>query len=851
MQNYARDEAGNVWEVDAQGNAVRLVTPASGDQGGMIQTRPGNPYELPTDAAQLDSTRANTARTQFQMQQDQANAPFSARTAAANAAKAEADAIVAQRNAAAQQTGLTPAKRTEIEQGQVALRNLRDGIGELRRLYSEGPGSTKGLSGAQDFLPTERNKQFRDAGERLSAFVATALGLTGQQFNTPAEQKLFIGSYLPTAGDWDGQIENKIASLERLYDNAAGSSAQLLGQEPPPPIAQQLADPDYSAVQRRPTSGDASGRMELAQGEWRTEKDPARAGVNARLSQLLNGGASDEQVKAFLAERGINTSNIDDVLAQRRRNPGLNFAADLETRQVQMTPQEQARNQEGQTPIAAFFGNAANGLTAGALPSISGDPEGFRRGLDAQRERNPIASMLGTIGGGALAAGGAELGAGALAMRAGLPQIARFAPAIGDTAYGAAAGYNEGGNLQSAAMGAGAGLFGGMLGRSATRGLSNTVGGVRDAAVDELRTRGIPLTVGQTLSQSGRVGQMIKGVEDRLTGIPFVGDMVNARRLEGLQGFNRAAMDEALAPIGQTAGEAAGEEAVARAQGLVSRAYDNALGGVRVQTDAPFTADMINVRNQAWQLPTDMADNARYTLLRSVDQSFDPNSQMTGSNFQQALRGLRRDASAVRNQPYGYDFGQVTRGAEDALTGMVERQAPGVVPALDAANQAYGRTGIVRDAVNAARNGSRSGEGGIFMPSQLADAASRNARRFGGNQATPNQPFYDLNIAARDVLPSRVPDSGTAGRLAMFAAPGALGGAGAGTDAIGLTDNGLQTGLGVGALLTAGGTRTGQRLMTGAVANRPQRAIDIADFIRQRQRIGGIFGAPLLVGATQ
>lgn len=826
-------------------------------QDGFIQTRPGDPYAKPSKQMEL---REQEIRIQKMLDDlnnsDRASPPAGYRYSADGSTLEIVPGGPADpANPANNPNKLTSEIRAKLEGDMSALSNLQRGINELRELYAAGPGATSGAAGFQDYLPFERNKVFDDAGSRLPAFVATALGLTGQQFNTPAEQKLFIGSYIPEAGDRDGAIQRKIDALQAMHDNAMGNAERMLtGGQPKALTDPTKLDSDFSSLARRPTGGDASGRQELAQGEWRTEKDPARAGVNARLSELLNGGASDAQVKAFLIERGINASNIDDVLAKRRSNPGLNFSADLETRQVQMTPQEQARNEEGQTPIAAFFGNAANGITAGALPNISGDPEGFRRGLDAQREANPISSMLGTIGGGALAAGAAELGAGALLARAGAPQLARFAPMAGDAAYGGFAGYNEGGDLQSTLTGAGAGLFGGVLGRSATRGVSNAVGGVRNAAVDELRTRGIPLTFGQTVSQSGGIGRAIKGVEDRLSGIPVVGDMVNARRLEGLEGFNRAAFDEALAPIGQTAGDAAGEEAVARARGLVSNAYDNAVGGVRVQADAPFVSDMRGVFQQADALPNAQPvtpGGARYTLDRSVGSGFDQNGQMTGGNFQQAMRGLRRDAGAVRNQPYGYDFGEVTRGAEDALTGMVQRQAPDVVPALDAANQAYGRVGIVRDAVNAARNGSRSGEGGTFMPSQLADAASRNARRFGGNQATPQQPFYELNAAARDVLPSRVPDSGTAGRLATLALPGALTGAGAGTDALGLTEGGAMTGLGIGAALTAGGTRAGQRLMTGAVANRPQRAIDIADFIRQRQRIGGIFGAPLLVGATQ
>lgn len=184
------------------------------------------------------------------------------------------------------------------------------------------------------------------------------------------------------------------------------------------------------------------------------------------------------------------------------------------------------------------------------------------------------------------------------------------------------------------------------------------------------------------------------------------------------------------------------------------------------------------------------------------------------------------------------------------MTCMVQRQAPEVVPALNAANEAYGRAGIVRDAVNAARNGARSGEGGLFMPSQLADAASRNSRRFGGNQATPDQPFYELTSAARDVLPSRVPDSGTTGRLTTLLLPGALAGTGGAAEYAG-ADGGLGTGLAAGALLAAGGSRGGQNLLVRALLDRPDAAIRAGQALQRNNRVGGIFGAALLPASIQ
>jgi hypothetical protein len=103
-----------------------------------------------------------------------------------------------------------------------------------------------------------------------------------------------------------------------------------------------------------------------------------------------------------------------------------------------------------------------------------------------------------------------------------------------------------------------------------------------------------------------------------------------------------------------------------------------------------------------------------------------------------------------------------------------------------------------------------------------------------------------------DVLPSSIPDSGTAGRLAQLAAPGALtaGGAGLGL-AAGGTD-GAQTGGITGALATlallAGGSKTGQKAINQTITARPELLKQAADYIAKRR---GLFGTAVAVPALQ
>lgn len=461
--------------------------------------------------------------------------------------------------------------------------------------------------------------------------------------------------------------------------------------------------------------------------------------------------------------------------------------------------------------------------------------------------------MLGQLTGGAAGAGAAELAALRAAMAFG--RGAQWAPRIADTVYGATAGAT--GNPDNPGLGAllggTLGGVGGVAGQTVARGTGNAFRGIRDESVRYLADRGVPMTTGQILGNSGRVGGAIKGIEDRLSGFPVVGDMINARRREGFEGFNRAAFNEARAPIGAAPSNVIREQGVEALGNDISAGYGSVLDNVNVSADAPFVTGMTGALRAGADLPEPMAGRVGYTLNTRVGNSFGPNGELSGRDFQQSLRGLRRDARTVRDEPYGWDFGNVTGQAEDALSGLLDRQAPGVVPQFNAANRANTLYETVRSAVDKARNGTRSGETGVFTPSQLSDAASASARRFGNSQGTTRQPFYDLSRAGQDILPSNVPDSGTAGRLLVSAAlPAALGGGiGKGVDYATGTDGVGTAGLTIGALLAAGGSRRAQRLLQTVLTERPDAFIRIGDQINRRQAIGGMFGAPLLLQAER
>lgn len=809
---------------------------------------PAAAYQAPKAAADLESARISAARAA-------ATAPYDVPKAQADAEAARLAAEKARRELSAPTT-----QQGEIRDRLSRLGQLAKQVRRTQELYDTGIGTTKGIAGIQDYLPNDDNARFDVAGASLSQQGLAAFRVPGTGTVSDRDAMMFDRANLPTASTRDSAVEEQLRSIRSRVDEEMKALGQApvnwdQTQVPPaigsPPANEQRQGAIPGAGPRYFDGGTGPGGPQLnGGGGTQTVADPTKAGVAARLNELLRSGAPDARVQAYAASVGADPASLASVLAFRKQNPGYrgNYnASDLELKEQDLGLIREGLNWAAQTKGGAFAINAADALTAGTLDNLTDNPALARAGLAGVQQANPYSSLAGTISGSALAAAGAEFGLGRAGLTAGRAALG------GDALYGAAYGAgttDEGNRLLGAAVGGVAGAGGGVVGRRVADGVGSALTGVRNADVTALRGAGVPLTVGQAVGSSGIVGRTVKGIEDRLSGLPVVGDLVNARRREGFEGFNRAAFDQGLAPINANTGGQIGEAGIDVARGARSQAYSDALDPVRVQADAPFVTDMQSTIAAGRALPDPMRGNLDYTLPTRVGNSFDNTGGLTGNDFQQSVRGLRRDAKSMEQLPYGHDFGQVTRQAEGALEGLLARQSPDTLPAYNAANAANRNVEVLRDAVNRARNGTRTGETGVFAPSQLADAAAANARKFGNSAGTTNQPFFDLTRAGQSVLPNAVPDSGTAGRAVVAGGLGLAGLGGAGGYAAGDAQTGAAGGLSLAALLAAGGTRTGQKWLTKALLDRPDVLVRLGEGVQRQSRLGGLFGAPMLAGGA-
>lgn len=738
------------------------------------------------------------------------------------------------------------------------LKSIVDQINRVQTLYDSGIRG-QGLSSLMDYLPTNSNAQFNSAAAGLAEQGLAAFRVPGVGSQSDTELRQFVEANKPSASDRDVAIEEKLRTLRNRVGSAyeanglAAPAWEGVGIAPPPDAAAVGAANRDAIFANAPTSvaPQASG---LATGPAYSTPDDIK--VARAMTAALNAGASFEDIDAIGVAAGLNPIRGGDTEAdwrslvqERAAQPGLRVNSNPR-QSGRRNVAEQVLSQAAAGPMGTYFSNAADSLSLGLSDEIAGTARSLATGQDRaesiasydlgkslQADANPMSALAGQVSGALVPGVGLEMAGARLGARLGGGTAARAATTIGaDGLFGAAYGAGQSNNdrLGGAGVGALGGAAGGAIGRGATGMFGRGIAGVRNASVRALADRNIPLTLGQMVGQGGRVGQAVKGMEDRLAGLPVFDSLIGSQRRSGYEAFNRAAFDEAGAPIGRTTNGAIGEAGVDVQRINTGDAYTDAVTGVRVQPDQPFVGDMGQALNTGRDLPTPMADNFNQTVAFRASPAFET-GELTGEGYQALRQGLRRDRVSRASEPFGPEFGQAVRGVEGAAEDLVRRQAPEVVPALNAADQSFRLGKVVESAVERGKN-----TGGVFSPAQLGLASTQSARRFGNNAATTQRPFFELQRAGQDVLPSNVPDSGTAGRaVAAALLPAVAGGTAAG---FGVIDPSTAAAL---AALGLPYTGAGQRMTQAALLGRSPGVRQLGERVLNNRRIGGMFGAGL------
>lgn len=460
----------------------------------------------------------------------------------------------------------------------------------------------------------------------------------------------------------------------------------------------------------------------------------------------------------------------------------------------------------------------------------------------ADERVNPWARFGGQIGGALLSGyGGARYLPRAFAGE--LPAFSGRGMAIDAStgaAYGASKAVDE---RKSPIEGATSGGMFGTLGGIGGRGLANfggrAVSGVTNPEVRRLYEAGVPLSPGQMVGGSSAgilpfgdpLGTVLKGFEDVADGLGPLSAGVRANRMNSLEGFNRAAFREGGFAVDDIA-----EKGIGQAKGVRSDAYADALDNRVVGADLPFVRNVNDVAKQSDEIKG-MEGMFRDTLADRVGRQFDKATRsMTGRGLQAAIRGLKADArkaDASNNYMRSDQFGDAAKRTEAELLALADRQNPGMAQALKDANALNMRLGVLKEAV---RSGKQTD--GVFTPAQLGVASDKIAEKFGGAGGTTSRPFFELQRAGQNVLPSKIPDSGTVARGVSVAMPYLLAGGAQSGFVPGLdTGSSEANALAAAALLMS---NAGRKVTEKALLARTPKLRNAGKAIRKR---AGLFGA--------
>lgn len=443
--------------------------------------------------------------------------------------------------------------------------------------------------------------------------------------------------------------------------------------------------------------------------------------------------------------------------------------------------------------VPAFLENLTQGGTLGAVPLIEGvlgylDPNtDVSRGLasqaarDASRDRQ--ATLLqndptGTIGAqllGGLATPGLKGTGDWIGAGVGSQRLAR-AGVVG-AGYGAAAGAigGEGGLQERAGDALSGGLTGagvGVVGQGALdrvlRPAAARAAAAGPSSARLLSREGVQLTPGQMLSDVPVVGPIARNLEEGASSIPFVGSPIAGARQQSVETFNRASINRALAPLDESLPRniRPGYASVEYAQNRLGQAYDEVLPRVTAIPDQPFYDDIAQVIVRAGdELPQDRVDQ----LVRLVDNrvfrnrqgSTDPISGQTFKTIESELGALSREY-AQSNDPANAALGRALDDTRQVVRDLIARQNPEEAARIARINEGYAN--LVR-VEGAAGSSAAQATDGVFSPTQLGMAVARGGGR--RQLARGDALMQDLATAGRDIIPSRIGDSGTATRGAI------------------------------------------------------------------------------------
>lgn len=313
----------------------------------------------------------------------------------------------------------------------------------------------------------------------------------------------------------------------------------------------------------------------------------------------------------------------------------------------------------------------------------------------------------------------------------------------------------------------GTGAAGGLLGSGLAKGLGRVFSPETAAGPKALLGEGVELTPGQIL------GGGWKALEEKLTSVPGIGDMIGSGQRRAQESFNKAAYARALKGIGKTPEGAVGREGVADVSEKLGAAYDELLPQLKFQADPQFATELQKIQQMAAGMPPQQAKQFERILQDQLIGKMTPNGLMNGESLKSVESELGRMAKGYKGDA-AFDnrqLGDAISAVQDSIRQNLMRTNPAQAGQLAKINEGYANYARIRDA--ASRQGSNEG---VFSPAQLAAAVRAGDKSAGkGNFAKGQALMQDLSDTGKSTIGNKYPDSGSIGRLLLAGGLGAGG----------------------------------------------------------------------------
>lgn len=270
------------------------------------------------------------------------------------------------------------------------LRALRNQIDRVRELYQTNlrGGVPNGLVGVLPDLIRPENGQFNSAAAGLGEIGLAAFRVPGIGSQSDAELRQFVAANTPVATDSDSRIEEKLRNLENRLNSTTGNQPESANN---PPVAIPGNQPNVLPIAAGAQGGGGgNGGVGVTPTGQGYAVNPALSGLGAEIAARIQQGQSPRDVIAAYSVRRqqagfppdpAQISAITAAVAAHRAQPNrpvnsvvqgfgnLDLAPTGQPNLVQA-----AIGNAADTTVGAGIIGAANGVSAGNLGNVTGNP---------------------------------------------------------------------------------------------------------------------------------------------------------------------------------------------------------------------------------------------------------------------------------------------------------------------------------------------------------------------------------------------------------------------------------------------------------------------------------------------